>query len=410
MKIIHISQTDSQGGAAIACIRHAEAMGTLDHDVKVLVAKKTGWNTIVSKPHWGWHIITNQIKSALHDWIIQKISPKGYFSIMSFGLPFHETKEVLSADVIFLHWINKNAISIKGVEQILKLGKPTYWYMHDMFPITGGCHYSLGCDGYQNNCTSCPLIENSRSKNITQKQLYKKIKHWSKYSNLHFITPSNWLKDCVDHSSLAKSHTCIVVPNVINTEIFKPYNTDSKSFFGLNSTKKTILFSSHLLNSIYKGATYTMNCLKYLDPDKYEGLIIGNMSEGLEKEIPIKVIATGYLSDNLSLALAYNACDTVIITSIAENYPNVILEAMACGKPCIGFNTGGIPELIHHEETGYLTKNNTSEEILKGVSWLFADEQRYTELSQAARQQIVNNNSYKNASFIYSKFSPYPKE
>lgn len=403
MKIIHISQTDSQGGAAIACVRHAEAMKASGLDANVIVAKKIGWNSIVSKPHWGWHFIVNQIESALNDWIVQRKNPTGYFSIMSFGLPFHKTKEVIEADVIFLHWINKSALSIKGVERILKLGKPTYWYMHDMFPITGGCHYSLACNGYQNKCTSCTLIGNDGSKDITQKQLNKKIKHWSRCKNLHFITPSNWLKDCVVHSSLAKGHTCIVIPNVINTEIFKPYDTDSKSFFGLNSSKKAILFSSHLLNSIYKGASYTMNCLKYLDPNKYEGLIIGNMSEGLDKEIPMKVIATGYLSDNLSLALAYNACDTVIITSIAENYPNVVLEAMACGRPCIGFNTGGIPELIRHKETGYLTEENTTEGILKGLSWLFEDKQRYIDLSQAARQQIVSNNSYKGASIIYSE-------
>lgn len=94
---------------------------------------------------------------------------------------------------------------------------------------------------------------------------------------------------------------------------------------------------------------------KDVGPQKYEGLIIGHAPSDFVKDLDLRIVETGYLNDNLSLTLAYNACDTFIIPSVAENYPNVVLESMACGKPCVGFNTGGIPDLI---------------KMVKAVCWL----------------------------------------
>ena len=332
---------------------------------------------------------------------MSSLKATGSFSVMQYGHSFDRIKEVKEADIIFLHWVNQNTLSIKGVEHILRMGKPTYWYMHDMFPITGGCHHSLGCEGFQNKCTDCPLIKNKKS--IASKQLQSKLKHWAKYKNLEFITPSTWLGSCVEKSILAKGHRVHVVPNVIDTNLFKPLPFDTKVMFGLNPKKKTLLFSADLSGSVYKGSQYTIDCLKRLDPNEFEGLIIGNMPKGLQEEVPIKVIATGYLMDSLSLVLAYNACNTVLISSVAENYPNVVLEAMACGKPCIGFKTGGIPDLICDKETGLLTAENTSDSLLNAINTMFQDGILYKRMGDAARKMIETNNAYKKMRDIYKE-------
>lgn len=392
MKVVHINTNDLGGGAAIAASRHCEAMRAAGIDAVLKTLTKVSHKPFVKKIHLGLRALLVQLLSLLHLRLIKKLKPTGTFSVMRYGHPFYKDCDVKDADVIFLHWINSNALSIKGVEKILKLGKPTIWYMHDMFPITGGCHHSLGCDGYQKECKACPLVK--CHKDLPSKQLRNKIKHWDKYKNLIFVTPSKWLGSCVEKSALAKGHKLHIIPNVIDTELFKPLPFDTKVMFGLDPGKKTLLFSADLSGSVYKGSQYTIKCLKELDPSKYEGLIIGNMPKGLEDIIPIKIIATGYLTDSLSLVLAYNACDTVLISSIAENYPNVILEAMACGRPCLGFNTGGIPDLINNNINGILVFDNTSDGLIDGVDYLFSNDDRYIELSRNARQQVVANNSY----------------
>lgn len=392
MKVVHINANDLGGGAAIAASRHCEAMLQAGIDAKLITLTKGSHKPYVKKIHLGFRNLLAQLYTLLHGRLLKRIQPTGTFSVMKYGHPFHKDKDVREADFIIIHWVNKNCLSIKGVESILKLGKPTVWYMHDMFPITGGCHHSLGCKGYTSNCSDCPLI-NGKCRALASRQLKSKMKHWKKYSNLTFVTPSNWLAGCVKESALAQGHEVKVIPNTIDTELFKPLPFDCKAIFGLDTNKKTILFSADLSGSIYKGSQYTIDCLKQLDPDKFEGLIIGNMPKGLQEEVPIKVIATGYLMDQLSLVLAYNACDTVLISSIAENYPNVILEAIACGKPCVGFNVGGIPDLIKDGETGYLAAIEDAVRLSDRVKAITSID-TYGRMSNAAREQTIRNNSY----------------
>lgn len=392
MKIVHINYSDVGGGAAIACARHCEAMLQSGIDAEMLTIAKSTYKPFVRKFHFGVRFFTPLFNTVKHIRILKKLQPTGTFSVMKYGQPLYKDKAVREADVIFLHWVNQNTLSIKGVEAILKLGKPTYWYMHDMFPITGGCHYSLSCDQYQEGCNICPLLNNNKT--ITNKQLRKKIQHWGKFNNLEFVTPSYWLGECVKCSTLAKDHKFYNYPNLIDIDLFKPLPFDTKPMFGLDPHKKTVLFSADLSGAIYKGSQFTIDCLKQLDPIKYEGLIIGNMPKGLQDIVPIKIISTGYLTDSLSLVVAYNACDTFIISSIAENYPNVVLEAMACGKPCVGFTTGGIPDLIRNGESGSLVESGDVEGLVCAVRSLLEDEPLYTVLSQKARDQVINNNSY----------------
>lgn len=394
MKIVHINCKDTLGGASIACRRHTEAMIRNGLDASMYVISKDSSKSYVNNYYLGFRFILTTIYRKCHDYIVKKLNPKGDFSIMHFGFPIYKDPNVYNADVIFIHWVNGNMLSISDVRKILSLNKPVFWYMHDMFPITGGCHYILDCDGYKSDCKKCPHIKNEKYRSIANKQLKKKIKAWSKFKNLEFVTPSQWLANAVVESKIAVNHKVYVVPNVIDVSIYRPIGYNTKELFGLDINKKTILFGAAVIGNIYKGARYTHDCLKLLDPNKYEALIIGNLDESFAKDIPMKIVRTGPLSDDISLVLAYNACDTFIISSVAENYPNMVLEAMACGKPCIGFDTGGIPEQIKHRESGLITKDRTAESLVEAINELFSNESAYKEYSLAARQQIVNNNSY----------------
>lgn len=407
MKVVHISSTDTGGGAAIACARLCEAMIKSGLDSTMLVLNKNSNKQFVKRHFIGGRFILQKFFNVSHLKAVNKLNPIGTFSVMKYGHSFSKDQYVQSADVIFIHWVNNNTMSISDIEEILSLGKPTFFFMHDMFYITGGCHHALDCLEYTHLCENCPLIQTSSEKKTAKKQLALKLKKWSKYQNLSFITPSEWLASCVRKSSLASGHQVFVVPNVLNTDIYKPINFDVKSIFGLDPSKKTILFGAAAMNSVYKGAVFAHDCLKKLDPSIYEGLVIGNANADFIADLKINVVCTGSLSDDLSLSLAYNACDTFIISSMAENYPNVVAEAMACGKPCVGFPTGGIPDLIKHMETGYLTTEKTADDLLNGIEWLFEDDNRYKNLSVSAREQIILNNSYQKVLTIHSELKDF---
>lgn len=385
MKIVHINATDARGGAAIAMMRHHEAMCRAGLDSKVVVANHPDW---CDRLRQSAYFRINSKREA-------NLCSTANFSLMNFGLPLHRNPIVREADAIFLHWVCANTLSIDGVEAILKLGKPTFWYMHDMFPFTGGCHYALECNGYKSDCSDCPQITNPRSKKLAFEQLTKKIKHWGKYSNLEFVAPSTWEADCALQSALCCGHKVHVAANILDTDVYKPMPS-TKVDFGLDPNKKTILFGATRIGSPYKGAKYAHDCMSMLDPEHFEGLVIGRGDMNFISDLPIKVVQTGFLNNDADIARAYNACDTFIMTSIAESFGQVVAEAMACGKPCVGFPTGGVLDLIQHESSGYLTNHNDATELKDGIEWIFKDGDLYNTLSINARKQIFMNNSFFN--------------
>lgn len=397
IRIVHINVFDANGGAAIAAYRLTEAMQSCGIDAQMVVRSKRTDRPYAHRLHLGLRSMLKLAYSIMHKRRLKAMLPTGIFSVMRYGHPFWKDSRVADADVIFLHWVSVNTLSLKGVERILRLGKPTYWFLHDMFPFTGGCHYSFQCEGYATGCEACPLIGSSAYAGFAHRQLEDKIKHWQHYGNLSFVSPSRWLADCAAKSILAKGHPIHIMPNFIDTEVYKPLGESTKLRYGLDVSKHTLLIGAATLDSIYKGAHHTRECLKMLDADRYEALVIGACSADFVDGLPIRVVSTGFISGDRALADAYNACDAFLITSVADNYPNMLLEAMACGKPCIGVACGGIADLIRHCETGFLADSYSPSQLHDAIEKLFADAALYDSMSARSRQRVVETNSYSRA-------------
>ena len=77
----------------------------------------------------------------------------------------------------------------------------------------------------------------------------------------------------------------------------------------------------------------------------------------------------GYLKDEYSTALVYNAADIFIAPSLAEAFGYVVMEALSCGTPVVGFNVGGIPDMISHKQNGYLAEYKSAEDIAAGIQF-----------------------------------------
>ena len=72
----------------------------------------------------------------------------------------------------------------------------------------------------------------------------------------------------------------------------------------------------------------------------------------------------------------YNAVDMFITSSLEENLPNTIMESMACGTPCVGFEIGGIPEMIDHKINGYVANYKDANDLANGIRWVLEHEDR----------------------------------
>lgn len=395
MKIVHITNSDSEGGASIAAYRLHKAMIEFGLESTVLVIHKNRTDSHIKKTLSIFERILASFFVRLERFILRKYSIYGTFSISKFGFDLSRNKYVKDADVIYLHWINGGMLSVDSIERILSLGKPVYYFMHDMWPLTGGCHHSFECTKYQTHCGECPLLNSHEQYDIAYEIHEQKLKRLNKYDNLRAITPSHWLGGCAKLSHLFSTKRTLVIPNLIDTSVFLPLNKEKvRKCHGLPLDKKIILFAAiSAIDNVYKGWTYLVESFDYIDVESVEVIVVGSdYNERVSQSFPSHVRFMGIVRSDSLLAEYYSAADVFVIPSLADNFPNTIVESLSCGTPVVGFNVGGIPDLITHKYNGYLAQTQSARDLALGVKWVLSENQE--ELSFRARNTVLNNYSY----------------
>ena len=389
MKILHINTSDTAGGAAIAAMRLHKAMlaagidstffclnRTINDDERILtVDKKTKMKTRTVD-------LAQQMlfrKAVLSD-------ARGLFSNMKLGYKLSKFVNLDDYDVIYIHWVNGGFLSLKGLEEICKTGKKIFWFMHDMFPITGGCHHSFDCKRYTQNCGECPYMKHSCKSDFSYKQLKLKHKTLEKYPNLSFISPSKWLYECTKSSSLAKGHNVYHIPNLLDPAVFRPLEKDfCREVLNLPKDKKIILFGADsALTNPYKGFEYLVKAMgkfktdSHIKADELLLVIFGSSyNKTIDDLLPFETRFMGALHDGIAISLLYNSASVFCIPSVAENFANTILEAINCHTPVVGFNVGGIPDIVG-TDTGYLAEYKNADDFAKGISYVLDNENTFT--------------------------------
>jgi len=377
MNIVHISQSDNQGGAAIAALRLHNAMLKLGIDSILFVLRRNikDREDIISVPRFkvGFSLLLNVLERMLRKSMSGVL---GLFSSFLFGFDIKKSQCIKAADIIYLHWINR-FINFSALKKICRTGKPVFWFMHDMFAITGGCHHSFECTQYQKLCQKCPYhVKKSVLPDLSALQYRKKMKIYRRFNNLCFIAPSKWLFECAKTSNLTKNKKIFHIPNLIDDTVFKPVDKNAAYLlFSLDKEKKYIGFGAQsALTNPYKGWQYLKSTLSLLLKDEdlkttaIELIIFGSSyNQEIANSIPCKTHFLGHLADEPSMVMVYNALDVYVIPSIAENFPNTILESLACNTPVVGFDVGGIPDTVN-DATGYLARYKDSEDLARGIA------------------------------------------
>ena len=144
-------------------------------------------------------------------------------------------------------------------------------------------------------------------------------------------------------------------------------------------------------------------------PDLRDNLAIvtmGHDGENTKKLFPFPVYSLDYVSEEKKLAEVYNAVDLYVTPSLQDNLPNTIVEAMACGIPCVGFQIGGIPQMIDHLHNGYVAEYKNAKDFANGIHWALMEDD-YKTLSELATRKAVaaysESNVAKRYTSVYNK-------
>jgi glycosyltransferase involved in cell wall biosynthesis len=264
-------------------------------------------------------------------------------------------------------------------------GKPVVVTLHDQWYFTGICHYSGGCDKFRTQCEHCPMLKGQGMD--LARRVFDRKRAMYEGRNLTFVGCSRWMADLARQSRLTQGHTVTNIPNAIDTDVFKPIDKqEARRRHQLPTDKKLLLFGAQRITDERKGFRYLAEACEHLSAATRDlgVVVLGGDAQSVKEALPLPVYTIDYLSNEAEIAQLYNAVDLFVTPSLQDNLPNTIVEAMSCGTPCVGFNVGGIPEMIDHRQNGYVARYKDSHDLANGIAWCL-DGTRHTALSQAAR-------------------------
>lgn len=379
MKILLIS-TNYGGGAAICARRQHKALLAKGIDSSLLVLDKVSSpdeknvysiQEIISQKHGVLYFIFLKFLNRFFNKLPTIFNPKAYINGPSSLFRIDKLEIFKTADIIHLHWVPK-IISYKHLFSDKK--KIFFWTQHDMNAFTGGNHYTTDFDY-------------SPYKKMLHRNIEKK-KKYLKGANLIVIPTSVWLGKLAKSSEVFKDFEVKVIPSCIDINIFKPIDKKQarKKLNLLSEDKKYILFVAENPDDKRKGMDLLLNALdKLKNKSKICVLVIGKKME--EKQVGFEMKHLGFKSKSEDMINCYNAADFFVIPSVEDNLPNTVIESLACGTPVIGFNIGGIPDMVENNKSGLLSEINDEQAFIHNIEF-FVELDNYDSYSENGRAII----------------------
>jgi glycosyltransferase involved in cell wall biosynthesis len=209
----------------------------------------------------------------------------------------------------------------------------------------------------------------------------------------HLVSPSKWLAEEVSRSTLMKRFTVTVIPNGLDTDLFAPRSTkELKETFGISEDNKIVLFIADSIENRRKGLQFLLEALSSINnPSKVTLLSVGGGNTNILTSF--KHIQIGSVQDERLLSMIYSLADVFVIPSVQDNLPNTVIESISCGTPVVGFNVGGIPDMVKDGETGLLAKLGDVAGLKAGIEEIITNTILREAMSENCRKLAVTEYS-----------------
>ena len=397
MKVLYVNTNEDYGGAARAAMRIMRAVQHRGVETQMLVKdRRTQTEDVVSITRFS----ADSFVYRVYDWIREKIKNK----IQHYRWhPYMHTKQnmylsdtrstdmhgalcKMDYDILHLHWINQRFLDIG---ELNKVHKPIVWTLHDSWAFCGVCHYFGDCEKYQTHCGACSMLGSKREKDLAYEVFEEKMEAY-KDLDLHIVTPSKWLGDCARRSALLGRFPVHVIPNCIDTDLFRPLTKDEigviadreenavvrRVFSEANAEKEfakpMILYGAiQAATDRIKGFASLLSALQLLDRERFKAhlVVFGADTQELPMQFEnIDVTFVGYIGEANVLSALYSIADVMVVPSYSEVFGQTASEAMSCGTPVVAFRCTGIQEVVE-KGCGYLADLYSAKDLATGIRY-----------------------------------------
>jgi len=399
LRILQVSTFDAAGGAARSAYRLHRGLIERGHECRMLVARSDSGDPTVSV-HGAPGDVAARVRRRFRRRRLVRDSgayratrpvwPEKFTDDRSWHDWEHEAG-LGGFDVINLHWV-AGLVDYRRFFAAVPAGVPVTWTLRDMNTFTGGCHYDAGCERFTGRCGACPQLGSSVAEDLSRRVWMRKDALFSNLApdRLHLITPSRWMADEVGRSSLLGERFAVsVIPNGVNTDEFAPRDrAAARAVLGIPPESLVVLFVAYSVAPRRKGFALLVQALRKLSGQP--NLFAVSVGAGKPAEdLPVPTLHLGKISQNRLLSLVYSAADVYVIPSLQDNLPSTVLESMACGTPVVGFEVGGIPEMVRPGETGALAPVGDASALSVAISGLLADPEGRRRMADRCRRVVV---------------------
>ena len=394
MKVCHISFSDLLGGANLTAYRLHRALQETDVDSSMLVRLRKSTDPRVVEFDTG----SRRPERIYRAWRRQQIGATARKLKLN---PEHPApsltdprtewgpsirRQLPPTGLLHLHWINRFVDWPGFFRPMGRSGRPLFWTLHDMTPLTGGCAYDYGCGRFVEGCGQCPQLAKPESRDASSR--FFAIKHKAidvlSAEQMVLLPPNRWMENQIARSPVLSRFRREVIP------------------YGVDIPNETILGSAahadHL--QLIAAAVDTLDRRKNLSllldalaalPDTLRARVrltlIGQGDAPVSPPCP--VTTTGYIEGSEALAAHYAAADLYVHPALEDNQPNTVLEAMAAGTPALVCDTGGVAEMI---PTGHnwpmIVPRNDKESMTRALAWWIENRQQAAAAGQHCRSHV----------------------
>jgi glycosyltransferase involved in cell wall biosynthesis len=410
VRVLHISTHDVAGGAARAAGRIHRGLIELGVDSSMLVAVRGGLGRNVSALRIGrrpgarlcrWMARKRRLADMAR---YQRKTLAGFerFSDDRTELGKDLVRQLPEADILHLHWI-ADLLDYREFFRRLPPARRLVWTLHDMNPFTGGCHYDADCGRFAGACGACPQLGSDDAGDLSRAVWTRKHESMAtvRSDRMHLVAGSRWLEEEVRRSSLLGRFPVSTFHYGVDSRVFSPRDrAGARAALGIDPAAKVLLFVADSLENRRKGLKHLLAALSLL-PEELP-LCLVSIGRGMPADAsPRPHVYLGHIDDDEKLAAAYSAADLFVIPSIQEAYGQTALEAMACGTPAVGFDTGGIREVIREGETGRLVRTRDSDALASAITSLLQAPALLARMREQCREIAVAEHSLRSEAERY---------
>ena len=388
MKILHINTAFDQGGAALLMriiTKNLEQNPSIEQFFIVKESTEEKANTVFQTKDFS-NIFGYQKFSRI-------ISEQGFlyrFLPLEAHFILNKAREI-SPDIIHLHNLHGGYFQTNILPKLATIA-PIVWTFHDMFPITGHCAYSFECEKWKTGCGNCERLDiyPSIKKDRTNALWNYKNKIFNS-ADFTIVTPSLWLKKCVEESFL-KNKDIRLIYNGIDLKNFKKTDkAKARNELGLPQNKKIVLFSANGgVKNPFKGGEFVFEAFEKLK--NHSDILFLNIG-GKNEEKSENWLDFGYVKEPKTMAKLHSAAEIYLFPTLAETFGLTIVEAMSCGLPVVTFETGGVPEIIENNKTGFVVEYKNGEMLASALKKLLDDDKLRQKMAENAVEASKNFSS-----------------